>query len=427
MHPREGWIEPGVRRRRPPEETAISRRQLLGAGAGLALGGLLAGCGGSSSGSGTTVKAPTGAGGVPLPRQNAPVKWPIFSDNKPIASGLAPETGATLQIYNWVAYINEATIKNFCKLHNCKYQLTTFNTMSEAIAKLGSGQLKFDVFFPTVDVLGQLIEAKMMRPLNHSYIPNLANTWTDYRSPFYDVGAQYTMPYSIYTTGMAYRKDKVGNLTPSWNMPWQASQYKGKVAVLDDDRETIGLALLRAGNLDLNTTNTAQVQAAGAALRQLSSLTNVRIDNNDYTDVPTGKTWVHHGWSGDMAASYQYLPKGTSVDVLGYWFPPNNRGPVANDLMVNLTSGSNPVLSHMFINYFLDVNNALDNYSYVGYMQPLSEVTPQKLISEQLLPPQLTSTVVLPSYFRNGIFELELPPAATQVWESTWNSFSHGL
>src|SRR5579871_3046257 len=113
MHPREGWIEPGVRRQRPPEETAISRRQLLGAGAGLALGGLLAGCGSSSSGSGsTTVKAPTGAGGVPLPRQNAPVKWPIFSENKPIASGLAPETGATLQIYNWVAYINEATIKN---------------------------------------------------------------------------------------------------------------------------------------------------------------------------------------------------------------------------------------------------------------------------------------------------------------------------
>jgi spermidine/putrescine-binding protein len=100
---------------------------------------------------------------------------------------------------------------------------------------------------------------------------------------------------------------------------------------------------------------------------------------------------------------------------------------VANDLMVNLTSGSNPVLSHLFINYFLDVNNALNNYSYVGYMQPLTEVTPQKLISEKLLPPQLKSTVVLPDYFRNSIFELELPPAANTVWENTWNQFSHGL
>jgi spermidine/putrescine transport system substrate-binding protein len=422
MHPREGWSEGGIRHRPEPEENAISRRQLLGAGAGLALGAMLAGCGSSSSGS-TPL---TGAGGVPLPRQDNPVKWPIYSDNKAIASGLAPETGATLQLYNWVAYINESVIKNFCKAHNCSYSLTTFNTMEEAIAKLGSGQLKVDIFFPTVYVLGQLIEAKMIRPLNHGYIPNLANTWSDYRSPFYDVGAQYTMPYSIYTTGMAWRKDKV-NLAPSWNMPWEATQYKGKVAVLDDYRETIGLALMRAGNYDLNTTNTAQIQAAGKSLQQLSAFTNVRIDNNDYTDVPDGKTWVHHAWSGDMATAAAYLSKGTSIDDIGYWFPANKKGPVGNDLMVNLTSGSNPVLSHMFINYLLDTNNALENYSYYGYMSPLNGVTPQRLISEKLLPPQLTSTVVLPSYFRQGIFELELPPAANSVWESTWNSFSHGL
>jgi spermidine/putrescine transport system substrate-binding protein len=422
MHPREGWSEGGIRRRPALEDAAISRRQLLGAGAGLALAGLVAGCGGSSS----NAAPPTGAHGVLLPRQNAPVKWPIYSDNKPIASGLAPEKGATLQLYNWVAYINEAVLKNFCKKYNCKYSLTTFNTMEEAIAKLGSGQLKFDVFFPTVDVLGQLVQAKMVRPLNHSYIPNMANTWPDYHSPFYDVGARYTMPYSIYTTGIAWLKNKV-NLTPGWDMPWRASAYKGKVAVLDDYRETLGLALMKAGNFNLNTTNTSQIHAAGNALSQLSSLTHVRVDNNDYTDVPDGKTWIHHAWSGDMATAASYLGGGIKLDDIGYWFPANHRGPVANDLMVNLTSGSNPVLAHLLINYLLDVNNALENYSYYGYMSPLTGVTPQRLISEKLLPRQLVSTVVLPDYFRKGIFELELPPAANAVWESTWNSFSKGL
>ena len=419
MHPREGWSEGGIRRRPTPDESAISRRQLLAAGAGLALGGLLAGCS-------TTNPAGASSADPPLPRQNRPVKWPLYADNKPIASGLAPEEGATLRLYNWAAYINESVVKSFCKKYNCKYSLTTYNTMSEALAKLASGQLQFDVFFPTVAVLGQLVAAKMIRPLNHSYIPNMANTWPDYRDPFYDQGWQYTTPYSIYTTGMAWRKDKV-NLAPSWNMPWQGAPYAGKVAVLDDYRETISLALLRAGNLDLNTTNTAQIHAAGKALSQLSSLTNVRIDNNDYTDVPTGKTWIHHAWSGDMASAGEYLPKGTSIDTIGYWFPANRKGPVANDLMVNLTSGSNPVLSHLFIDYMLEVNNALENYSFVGYMQPLTEVTPAKLTSEKLLPPQLASTVVLPDYFRNGLFQLELPPAADAVWESTWNSFSKGL
>ncbi|MBV8218643.1 MAG: extracellular solute-binding protein, partial [Solirubrobacterales bacterium] len=228
MHPRERWSEGGIRRRPNPEESAISRRQLLVAGAGLALGGLLAGCS-------STNPAGASSAGPPLPRQDRPVKWPVYSDNKAIASGLQPEEGATLRLYNWAAYVNEAVVKSFCKKYNCKYSLTTYNTMSEALAKLSSGQLQFDVFFPTVAVLGQLVAAKMIRPLNHSYIPNSANAWSDYRDPFYDQGWQYTTPYSIYTSGMAWRKDKV-NLAPSWNMPWQGAPYAGKVAVLDDYR-----------------------------------------------------------------------------------------------------------------------------------------------------------------------------------------------
>ncbi len=387
-------------------------------GAGLALGGMLAGC--------STTNPAAASSGPPLPRRNRPVKWPVYPDNKAIASGMKPEKGATLQLYNWVAYINEAVLKNFCKKYNCNYSLTTYNTMEEAISKLASGQLKFDVFFPTVPVLGQLVAAKLIRPLNHSYIPNMTNVWRDYRNPFYDQAWQYTTPYSIYTTGMAWRKDKV-NLAPSWNMPWEGARYKGKVAVLDDYREAITLALLRMGSSDVNTTSRSQINAAGKALSQLSALTHVRIDNNDWSDVPTGKTWIHQAWSGDMATAAQYLPKGTSIDTVGYWFPSNHRGPVANDLMVNPSSGANPVLAHLLINYLLDVNNALENYTYFGYMQPLTAVTPQRLVSEKLLPPQLVSTAVLPDYFRRGMFELELPPAANAVWESTWNSFSKGL
>jgi spermidine/putrescine transport system substrate-binding protein len=400
------------------EETAVSRRQLLQAGGGLALAALLAGC--------STTNPAASASRPPLPRPDNPVTWPVYGDNKAIASGLEPEQGATLQLYNWVAYINESVIKKFCKKYNCNVTVTTYNTMEEALAKLSSGELKFDVFFPTVSVLGQLVAAKLIRPLNHSYIPNIANAWPDYLDPFYDRGWQYTTPYSIYTSGIAWRKDKV-NLAPSWQMPWQGAKYKGKVAVLDDYRETISLSLLHAGNQNLNATSPPEIKAAGRALQQLSALTNVRIDNNDYTDVPTGKTWIHHAWSGDMALSNQYLPAGTSPDVIGYWFPPDRKGPVANDLMVNLTTGANPVLAHKFIDYMLDTDHALENFSFVGYMQPLTEVTPQKLVSEKLIVPQLASTVVLPDYFRHGLFQLELPPAANAVWESTWNTFSNGL
>ena len=108
-----------------------------------------------------------------------------------------------------MAYVNPQVLKNFEKKYDCKVELTTFNTMTEAIAKLRSGQFDFDVFFPTVDVLGQLVGAQLIRPLNHSYIPNLSQNWTEFTNPFYDQYWHYTVPYTIYTTGISWRKDHI--------------------------------------------------------------------------------------------------------------------------------------------------------------------------------------------------------------------------
>jgi spermidine/putrescine transport system substrate-binding protein len=403
----------------------MSRRGFLtrSAGAGLAAlagGSLLEACAPALAGSGT----------VPLPRPNNPHTWRRYTDNPAIKNGLPPETGATLQIYNWVAYVNQTCLNNFAKKYNCKVQVTTFNTMNEAMSKLRSG-LAFDVFMGvTVDVLGQLIESKLIQPLNHSYIPNIAQAWPDFTNPFYDQHWQYTVPYTIYTTGIAWRKDLVHEnpyaMRNPWAMPWQ-SKYKGKVAILDDYREGISLGLMKNGLFNLNTTDPRQIALSRRSLEELSSLVGVRIDNNDYTEVPAGNTWIHHSWSGDMAAAPSYMPKGVPVEVVGYWFPTDGRGPVANDTNAVLRSATNPVLAHLFLNYMEDLPNVLENISFNGYMQPLNEVTPQRLVKEKLLPPSLISTAVLPEYFRHGVGELQLPVDADALWQQSWLVVSNGL
>jgi spermidine/putrescine transport system substrate-binding protein len=419
VHPREGWPKDGSR---PP---LFSRRSFLakGAGAGLAAlagGALLDAC----------APALAGSGQVPLPRHDHPVTWPIFADNKAIASGLKPETGATLQIYNWVAYVNQACLNHFAKKYNCKVQVTTFNTMNEALSKLRSG-LSFDVFMGvTVDVMGQLIESKLVQPLNHSYIPNMSQAWPDFTSPFYDQHWQYTAPYTIYTTGISWRKDLVPEnpyaMRNPWAMPWQP-KYKGKVAILDDYREGISLGLLKNGIYNLNTTDRNQIAVARKSLQELTSQVNVHIDNNDYTEIPNGQTWIHTAWSGDMAAAPYYMPKGVPVETVGYWFPPNGRGPVANDTNTVLRSATNPVLAHLFLNYMLDLPNVLENISFNGYMQPLTAITPQRLVKEKLLPKSLMSTAVLPSDFRRGVGELQLPVDADALWQQAWLVVSNGI
>jgi spermidine/putrescine transport system substrate-binding protein len=414
-HPREGWQGHGAPRK-------LTRRSFLAASAAAALGAtpLLSACASALAGTGT----------VPLPRPDNPVKWPVFAGNEAIQAGQPQEPDATLQIYTWVAYINQACVNAFAKKYKCKVQVTTFNTMDEALSKLRSG-LSFDLMVgATVDVLGQLIESKLVQPLNHSYIPNITQAWPDFTNPFYDQGWQYTVPYTIYTTGIAWRKDLVDEnpLTMSnpWAMPWQA-KYKGRVAILDDYRESISLGLMKNGIFDLNTTDYTQIATARRALEDLTRLVNVRIDNNDYTEVPDGDTWIHHAWSGDMAAAGSYLPKGVPVSDVGYWFPADGKGPVANDTNVVFAKAANPVLAHMFLNYMQDLPNVLENISFNGYMQPSNGVTPQVLVKEQILPPALLSTVVLPSYFRRGVSELQLPVDVDALWQQAWLVVSNGI
>jgi hypothetical protein len=53
-------------------------------------------------------------------------------------------------------------------------------------------------------------------------------------------------------------------------------------------------------------------------------------------------------------------------------------------------------------------------------MQPLNGITPQRLVQEKLLPTSLMSTTVLPSDFRRGVMELQIPVTANALWEQAW-------
>ena len=389
------------------------------AGASLAVAGLgtsLAGCGAD----------PTAPRHAPVPEPRDPVTWPIYPDNKPIPDGLPPEAFGTLSLYTWPDRLSQRCLDDFSKAYRCEIQRSTFVTITDALDTLIRGRNKFDVFVgvPT-NLIGQLVSRSLIQPLNHSYIPNMDQAWPVFIDPYYDSHWLYTVPYTIYTTGIAWRKDKVDldpySMVNGWDFPWVAGA-KGKTVILNDYRASISLGLLKNGQRNIDTADPLLIDDARRSLTDLAGLVGLRINNATSRQIASGAALVHHAWSGQAVAAARYLPPGVPPDVIGYWFPPDGAGPVANDTNTVLRSAKNPVLAHLFLNFMLDRANAMHNIAATGFMQPLTYVTPSRLVSEGILPPSLISAAVRSTFLDRGLKEFEIPIAADELWQQAWRA-----
>ena len=433
--------------------TGLSRREFLrrAAVAGIAvpsLSAILAACGsGASTGVNTN---PTGSGGVsnqygtggisgavyPLARQDAPVTWTIQSDNQPIASSMQPEKNATLQVMRWPYYFDQGVLDAFAKKYNCKVNVTEFTDMDKGLAKINSQQGAFDIMFGmNVWALGRSIAAGLIRPINHDYVPNLAaNVWDQFQSPFYDLGSQFSVPYSVWNTGIFWRNDKLqidpATMSNPYDVFW-TNPPKGKTHLLANAQDVLALAMFHDGLTDVNVTDPATITKAKDEIAAVATAAGgLQYDHVDYTDVPAGKAWLHQAWSGNVSDAVVFLSNKSDADVLSYYWPGTGGHPanVDNDLTVLLTAGKNPVLAHLLIDWIFDPKNALANFTNTtGYQMPLKAMTPQSMVSSGIVPDHLSSVIVSETDFTKGSRELELPTETDALWQQAFLQLKSGV
>jgi spermidine/putrescine transport system substrate-binding protein len=383
---------------RDPRHRSFSRRDFLRRSlmSGVALpasAAILAACGDD----GTTPDGNGGTGGDPnrplfgTPEQ--PVTLQTYDENPPIDSGLEPEAGP-LVIYNWEQYFWKAVLKSFGKKYGVEVKYETFYNMEQAIQKFQTGEVDYDVFFPTIDYIPKLAAAQLVQPLNHDYLPNVKNLWPSLQDPYYDQGSAYSLPYTIYTTGIGWRTD-IMPMEPSdlqamenpYEVFWNAD-LAGKVGIYDAYREAISLGLYReyGADTDLNTSDPAQIEAAKQHLIELNQLVDVKTTiDGAYSGIPEGKFGLHQSWSGDMQATPWYTSNPREeAGLLRYYWPARDGfgGTIDNDLYAIPKSAKNPVLAHMFLNYMMDEFNAIKNWSWVGYQVPFNAVNPDTIFEE---------------------------------------------
>ena len=417
--------------RRPPMDRREFMRRAAAAGIALpSLAAILAACGSDSS---STATGSASAAGLQLARPDNPVTLAITDDNPPIADGLSPEAGP-LKIFGYADYIWKKVRNRFGdSMGGVPIEYTVFDTPDEMVSKMQSNGSDFDLIVTvTLDNIGKLAQGGLIQPLNHSYLPNVQDNLATGIPDFYDVGRQYSAPYVIFTTGVAWRNDLITddvlNMPNPYDIYWDTA-YTGQTHLLNGSRDMIAVGLLRKG-YDPNESDPAVLDEVKQDLLDGANAMGWKYDHVDYTELSANQWKVHNTWSGQMAYYQYYLPKGLDITALSYAWPPQGsggkKGLLSHDLFAIPKGAANPVLAHDMINFMYDPTNAIDNYSYEGYQPTVASFNEQSAVKDGYLPESLTYTIVTADMIPMGVTELELEPAVNQLYQQIYQEVTGG-
>jgi spermidine/putrescine transport system substrate-binding protein len=266
---------------------------------------LLRGIGGLAViGAGSTILSACGTSGTK--QQDA---------SKCVSKDLAA-TEKQLVISNWPEYIDEddkgytSTLTDFEKATGIKVDYTAdVNDNDEFFAKV-QNQLgnctttKRDMFVLTDWMAARMIQANWIQKLDKSKVPNLdANLISGLQGVSFDKNRDYSAPWQSGLTGIAYNKSKVKEVK-SFDELVTRSDLKGRISLLTEMNDTMGLMLLSEGADPSNFTD-AEWEKAMAKLEKAVGDGQIRsFTGNEYVqDLSAGNVVACEAWSGDVAAA----------------------------------------------------------------------------------------------------------------------------
>ena len=289
------------------------------------------------------------------------------------ASGCDPSEGGELHVYTWADYISPTVVSAFERALGVKVVVDTFESNEAMYAKLKAGGAGYDIITPSSYQIPLMAKEGLIEPIDHAKCPNVRKNFDpSFASQLIDPTFRYNVPYTVSYTGFMYLKDKVpaGADVNSWAILGNPA-LKGRISLLDDIREVIGAGLMYHGH-SVNSTNAAEI--AQAVEQVLAWRENVRkFDAESYrTEVPSGATWVGHGYSNDSAQIIGGDEEAGSParSDIGFALPREGFS-VAFDEMVVVRGAKGRDLAYAFVNYLYDGEVAKANMEYVRGPSPV--------------------------------------------------------
>jgi spermidine/putrescine transport system substrate-binding protein len=280
---------------------------------------------------------------------------------------------------NWPFYIDEvedgffetSTLEDFEEATgiSVNYQ-EEVNDNDEWFGKVQAQLNNCDDIERDLTVLTDWMAARFIRlgwaeQLDKTKLPNAANLVPSLQSPGFDPDRSYTLPWQSGLTSIGYNPQLAGREFTSVNDIF-APEFAGRVTLLTEMRDTLGLVMLGMG-IDPTAATFDDAQAAVEKIQEHVDNDHIRrFTGNDYgDDLVAGNVVACFAWSGDMV---QLQADNPDLQFL----VPDEGLMLWSDNMLIPAGAANKDAAHEYMNYVYDPAVAAKIESWVNFICPVS-------------------------------------------------------
>jgi spermidine/putrescine transport system substrate-binding protein len=269
----------------------------------------------------------------------------------------------------------------------------------------------YDVVTPTDWMAARWIRLGYTQKFDKANIPNAGNILDTLASPSFDPMREQSLTWQGIMGGYGWNTEKIPNGVRTLDDLF-APANKGKIVVLSEMRDTVGI-ILRHQGVDLQTVTEDQFMNAVDFLAGKISDGWIRgVKGNEYAeDLTAGDAVAVIGWSGDM-----FILKSENEGKFDFAIPEAGGTISGDNMMIPYTATAEAkVNAEKLINWYYDPAIAAEVAAYVNYVTPvkgaqaeMEKIDPALAASEFIFPTEKTMANL--SVFRS------LTPTEETVW-----------
>jgi spermidine/putrescine transport system substrate-binding protein len=297
---------------------------------------------------------------------------------RPTAAADSSSTDTTLNWANWAAYIDEDDAGNYPTLD--RFQEETGISVNYEVAvddnntyygkvkdQLALGQdIGADTVCLTDWMVSRWIRLGYTQELDHANIPNIGNLAPALENPDFDPGRAHSLPWQGGFAGICWNIEKVPGGLASVQDLWN-SELKGRVGVLSEMRDTMGLIMLQNGVDIAGEWGDTEFDAAIEILDEQVASGQIRnIKGNSYLeDLKSEDTLAAICWSGDITV--------INAEAGDKWqfAIPDAGGTLWNDNFLIPIGSPRKTNAETLINYYYEPEVAAEVAAWVNYITPV--------------------------------------------------------